>query len=109
MRNIWVKKKKKKVNVAFITSIAIYIAITIMVWLSLSNATTQSKEQEIRELTNSINKAVSLCYATEGSYPANIDYLKVNYGLEINEEKYLVHYEIFASNIAPEIKVFKVK
>ena len=67
MRNIWVKKKKKRVNIAFIASMAIYIVITIMVWLSVSNAATQSKEQEIKELTNSINKAVSLCYATEGS------------------------------------------
>ncbi|MBE5935441.1 MAG: hypothetical protein E7262_06575 [Lachnospiraceae bacterium] len=109
MRNIWIKKNKKRANLPLITSLAIYIAITIMVVLSINNATIESKEQEIAELTNSINRAVSLCYATEGSYPANMDYLKVNYGLEIDEDKYLVHYEIFASNIAPEIKVFKIK
>ena len=64
------------------------------------------KSQEEIELINQINKVVALCYATEGTYPANLDYLKVNYGLNIDEENYIVHYEIFASNIPPYVKVF---
>ena len=41
----------------------------------------------------------------EGAYPASYDALKARTGLAINEEKYAVFYEVFASNIMPEITV----
>lgn len=69
--------------------------------------TTEAQQQK------SIEKAVSQgavhCYATEGSYPENIQYLKDHYGLQYDEEKYLVDYRVFASNIVPDILVIKLK
>ena len=49
-------------------------------------------------------KAAINCYAIEGFYPADIDYLKDNYGLII-DDRYNVFYEVQASNIMPNISV----
>lgn len=50
-----------------------------------------------------------LCYATEGSYPANLDYLVKNYGLILQEDRFIYKYDIFASNVMPEINVFLIE
>ena len=57
---------------------------------------------------DSIRRAVVSCYAIEGRYPDTYEYLAENYGLTVDEKKYTVHYEIFASNIMPEITVTPV-
>lgn len=48
------------------------------------------------------------CYAIEGQYPESVAYLEENYGLRIDHDRYIVHYDIFADNIMPEITVFSL-
>ncbi len=52
-------------------------------------------------------RAVISCYATEGSYPESYEYLQKNYGVSINEDKYAVFYEAFASNMMPDITIIE--
>ena len=52
-----------------------------------------------------LRQAAVSCYAMEGAYPASYEELKARTGLAIDEEKYAVFYEVFASNIMPEITV----
>ncbi len=50
-----------------------------------------------------------MCYALEGHYPVNIDYLVENYGLYLNEKNYMYFYDAFSSNLRPDIVVTKKK
>lgn len=67
--------------------------------------------QNQRTLTNidtekeTIVKYAIQCYASEGSYPPSLEYLEANYGLILNRDRYLYYYEIFASNVLPDIRV----
>lgn len=54
-----------------------------------------------------LRRAVVSCYALEGRYPPDVKYLQEQYGLQLNEEKYIVHYEVFAENIMPDITVLE--
>ena len=83
----------------------------VIIWSTegIDNALTVNNEQQKVELERSINKAVVLCYSIEGSYPPSIEYLVENYGLSLDKSKYVVHYEIFASNIAPQVQVFDME
>lgn len=45
------------------------------------------------------------CYASEGSYPPDLQYLVDNYGLILDEERFIYEYDIFASNVMPEILI----
>jgi hypothetical protein len=45
------------------------------------------------------------CYALEGRYPENVEYLIEHYNISVDESKYYVYYNVFASNIMPDITV----
>lgn len=66
-----------------------------------------SSMQSVDLLRQSARKAVVQCYAIEGMYPPDVEYLEENYGLEYNHEKYFIDYEIFASNVMPNLDVFE--
>ncbi|VDN46385.1 conserved protein of unknown function [Petrocella atlantisensis] len=56
-------------------------------------------------LEETVMKYVIQCYASEGSYPPHLEYLSEHYGLILDNEHYIYDYEIFASNIMPNITI----
>ena len=109
MRNIWQSSNRIDLNIGVILYIIILLGVIIWSVEGIDNAVNVNNQQQKVELETSINKAISLCYSIEGSYPPSIDYLIDNYGLSLDKTKYVVHYEIFASNIAPEVEVFDME
>lgn len=63
--------------------------------------------ESLKQLDASIRKATMTCYATEGVYPPNVQYLKDNYGIQIDEDRYAVFYEIEGTNLMPNITVME--
>ena len=55
-----------------------------------------------------VRRAAVSCYAVEGAYPESYEYLKEHYGAMVDEENYAVFYEVFASNIMPDITVIQI-
>lgn len=68
-----------------------------------------SKVESKHQLEQAIRRGCVACYAAEGVYPPNLGYLKEHYGLQIDEEAYVVYYDIFAENLMPDITVLEVK
>ena len=66
-----------------------------------------AQAEQLRMAEESLRRAVITCYALEGRYPPDVDYLREAYGLELQDEKYIVHYHIFAENIMPEFTVLE--
>ena len=54
-----------------------------------------------------VRRAVVQCYAVEGAYPADLQYLEERYGLQINHRRYIVDYNILVPNVAPQITVLE--
>jgi hypothetical protein len=83
------------------------VAAAALVWfyISLSGASRGGTEAGRMAAENAVKRAVLTCYALEGAYPENYDYLEENYGISVNTDRYIIHYEIFASNIMPDISV----
>ena len=65
------------------------------------------REQGRIQLENAIRRAAVSCYAAEGFYPPDVEYMKERYALQFDEKAYMVHYELFASNLMPEITVIE--
>ena len=66
-----------------------------------------SLEQD-RQLTYAaLRKATVQCYADEGRFPADLDYLVENYGVNIDYDHFFVSYDCAASNVSPNIAVFR--
>lgn len=68
----------------------------------------QTKTQEERriQVENAIQRALNLCYAQEGFYPAKLDYLIDHYGVQIDPESYYVYYKTIGANIRPDVTVY---
>ena len=64
--------------------------------------------ESLKQLENSVRKAVMTCYATEGVYPPGVDYLEDHYGIQIDHDRFNVFYEIFGDNVMPQITVMEV-
>lgn len=86
-------------------SLLLFVAIFVMFIWGLNSASSNSNIEEQKILKESIQRAVVSCYAIEGRYPDSIKYLEKNYGVKIDTNKYYVDYQIFGSNIMPEIHV----
>ena len=75
--------------------------------VAINNTAGSSREEAKKALEDSIRHSVVSCYALEGRYPPTMDYLKEHYSILLDESRYVVYYDIFASNIMPEITVIE--
>ncbi len=56
-------------------------------------------------LKAAVERGALQCYVVEGVYPPDLDYLEAHYGLQVNHEDFYVTYDVFASNVLPDIRV----
>jgi hypothetical protein len=75
-------------------------------YIAVDSAQRKSDEESYKILSDAIIRSAVQCYAIEGFYPPDIEYLENNYGLLVDHNKYFVSYSVFASNIIPEVQVF---
>ncbi len=86
-------------------AVAIFAALIACFVLLVNSITTKGGSQELKVVRDAVKNAALTCYAVEGTYPDGLDYLQDHYNLSYNEERYIVYYEAFASNLMPYIKV----
>jgi hypothetical protein len=91
----------------FFLPLGVGLCVLLYFSAALSNLDSGQSEESLRQLEDSIRRASVACYASEGVYPPSLDYLKAHYGLQINETRYTVFYEVFAENLMPAITVLE--
>lgn len=89
-----------------IPAVLVLVLIIAVAVISLNEISENANSEGLAITEKNIKRAIITCYAQEGSYPESIDYLKENYGLHISDE-YIVFYDIFASNIMPDVQVIR--
>ena len=87
--------------------VVLFAAIAVWVVQGVREAARVSDEEGLRMAQEALDRAVVSCYSLEGVYPATYADLKAKSGLAIDEEKYVVFYDIFASNMRPSITVLE--
>ena len=63
------------------------------------------RENSREAIRNTVLRCAVECYAVEGAYPPYLQYLREHYGLRYNQNRYAVFYDVFVSNLMPEIQV----
>ena len=56
-------------------------------------------------IREAVQRSALQCYAVEGAYPPDLQYLEENYGLQVNTQDFYVTYDAFASNLPPTVRV----
>ena len=99
--------KKKRI------SITAYLPVILLIlvlggFVAFSGSFSQSNlahEKDI--LQKAIDRSITQCYALEGYYPADLDYLKEHYGLTYNEEHFFVDYQYIGGNLRPDVTIIE--
>lgn len=86
----------------------LFFAALVILLLSVGRVSEKQERETLKQVEDAVNKAVISCYSIEGKYPATVEYIEENYGLQIDHERYHIFYEIFADNLMPEITVVEI-
>lgn len=86
--------------------VAALVAV-VLVAQAVNSLDTGRAEEDRRQLEETLRRGCVACYATEGIYPPDLEYLKEHYGLQVDEERYTVHYSAIAENLMPDITVLE--
>lgn len=97
--------KLRRFRALIIAVILILIAAGTILFTNLLSGKVSHDRQQLLE--EAIRKYAVQCYALEGNYPENIQYLEQNYTLNLDRDKYVYHYRFIGSNMMPEIYVFE--
>ncbi len=87
-------------------SLLLFAVVVTVIMLGVDNISGTVTEQQQQMLADAVRRNAVQCYSLEGSYPPDLDYLKENYGLYYDSEKFVVHYQSLGSNLLPQISVF---
>lgn len=84
---------------------ALCVLVLVGFSTALDSLNSGHEAEDQRQLEEALRRGCVACYATEGVYPPNLDYLKERYGVQVDEERYTVFYSVFADNLMPDITV----
>lgn len=96
-----------RLHIGILLLVLIPAFIVVLMVPSLTGVRSEVSLQEKEQLEKAVRRAAVACYAAEGFYPPDLDYIREEYGVQIDEDRYVVAYEIFAENIMPKIRVME--
>lgn len=105
---LFAERKFSKQLLAWILPLLFFVAILCVFLISFLKTTSESKGQQLILTQKAFEKAVTNCYATEGSYPQTSEYIEKNYGVYVDHSLYIVDYEAIGSNVRPTIKIIPI-
>ena len=86
---------------------AVVIALCVfLVWFFIyGSPASGGGEDAAASIKRAVQQSALQCYAVEGAYPPDLDYLMENYGLRVNTEDYYITYDAYAQNQMPDVRV----
>ena len=98
-------KQKRSGSLRWLLMPAAAILALLCFFTAISELESGRSDQGRAQLEAALRRSAVACYAAEGIYPPELSYLEEHYGLQIDEERYIVHYDVFGSNMMPDITV----
>ena len=98
---------KQKRNSLKLTGILATVGLLLWFFAALKGVEEGSGEEGRQQLETALRRSAVACYAAEGFYPPDLKYLEEHYGIQVDEHRYTVFYEIFAENLMPDITVLE--
>lgn len=89
------------------TGILLVLLAAAIVLTALGRLEAGAEEQGQTQLEAAVRRTAVSCYACEGFYPPSVEYMCRRYGLQYDEQAYTIRYEVFASNLMPQITVLR--
>lgn len=101
------KKQKRKDGILALLLPVLVALVMLGFSTALSNLQQGQSDEGKRQLEDALHRAAVACYAAEGIYPPDLAYMQTYYGIQIDQARYTVMYDAFASNLMPDITVLE--
>ena len=96
----------KRINIGSMgRAFLIFAFFMILMLVSVDYTKKGSIDRQQKSLERAIQRDLTYCYATTGSYPKTLDYVKMVYGLTYDEEVFDIDFEVRGSKIPPVVTV----
>lgn len=106
MKNRFAKgKRNSSILRSLILPGACFVAAVLLFNFGITGLGETSEAERLKSAESAIRRGVVQCYAIEGQYPPDVQYLVDHYGLLLDEDTYIIEYRAFAENIMPEVLV----
>ena len=107
MSKAFTSKNKQKSNTVgkLLLPILLFVMIVIVVMVGVQNVSSSADAERLNAMEQAVRRSVVQCYAIEGRYPPSLDYLEEHYGLILDRDRYVYHYQVYGANLLPEIAV----
>lgn len=94
-----------RADIIKLVTVVLVLALAVLLFGRVERV--QGKE-ETGIVSEAVKNAALTCYAVEGAYPKELDYLRERYQLAWDEDRYNVTYDYAGDNLFPDIYVSEV-
>jgi len=96
----------KKPYITILSVICIVVALFLFT-KAVDNIGLANDAEQAEILEQALTRSITACYALEGAYPPDIDYLEENYGLTYDSKEYFIDYQYIGANLRPDVTIIK--
>jgi len=90
-----------------VLSVFCTIAVLFLFVKAVDNIGSANDAEQKQILEQALTRSITACYALEGAYPPNIEYLVEHYGLTFDDTEYFIDYQYIGSNLRPDVTIIK--
>ncbi len=97
--------KQKKGYARLAVSAALFLLLIVLAMQVFGGMEARVDAEQAVRLAETLRHATVTCFSVEGRYPPTLAYLTENYGVQVNQSKFTVDFQVIAPNIMPDIEV----
>lgn len=106
MRGRFGAKSDRGILRGVIPTVCFFAAVVAFFFWTVTGMTASVEGEQLKAAEQAIRRTAVHCYAVEGQYPPSLEYMETHYGLQVDQKRYVVHYQPVAANLMPVIDVF---
>ena len=101
--------QKKKSTISKFIPIVLLAACIDLFGVFSSKLSDDNTKRSKSTLERALTRSITQCYALEGTYPPDINYLTDHYGLTYDSDYYYIDYQYIGSNLRPDVTIIERK
>ncbi|MDR0459797.1 MAG: hypothetical protein LBG68_04995 [Coriobacteriales bacterium] len=110
--NISESPGSRSANLQLLLGAVCISCLMLLVVLGINGLSDRVEVLQTEWLEQSVQRSAIQCFIIEGSFPTTeqgVDYLREHYGLNIDQQRYVVYYESMGANLLPQVKVIAIQ